>query len=84
VELAASGVLALAIGAIVVSISGGNHALCAAGDGPTVVDCGLSNAVYFGGIVLMMAGAVIFGVGVVARALGRGIEKAPDNHSASG
>ncbi len=69
VELAVCGGLALAIGAIVVSISGGNHSVCAAGDGPTVVDCGLSNAVYYGGIVLMAAGGMVLGIGVVARAL---------------
>lgn len=69
VELVVSGVLALAIGAIVVSIAGGNHSLCAGGDGPTIVDCGLSNAVYYGGIVLMAAGCIVLGVGVVARAL---------------
>jgi len=69
VELAISGGLALAIGAVVASISGGNHAVCTAGDGPTMVDCGLSNAVYYGGIVLMAAGGVVLGVGVIARAL---------------
>gem|GEM_PF-4901749 len=69
VELVVSGVLALAIGAIVMSIAGGNHSLCAGGDGPTIVDCGLSNAVYYGGVVLMAAGCIVLGVGVVARAL---------------
>jgi diguanylate cyclase (GGDEF)-like protein len=73
-EMAVTGVLALAIGAIVVSISGGNHSLCAAGVGPAVVDCGLSNAVYYGGMILMAAGGIVFGVGVIARALGRGID----------
>lgn len=72
VELAVTGALALLIGAIVVSISGGNHSLCAGGDGPTVVDCGLSNAVYYGGIVLMTAGGIVLGVGVIAKALHRG------------
>jgi diguanylate cyclase (GGDEF)-like protein len=74
-ELGASGALALAIGAIVVSISGGNHALCAGGDGPTIVDCGLSNAVYYGGIVLAVAGAIVLGVGVVVAALLRGTKQ---------
>jgi diguanylate cyclase (GGDEF)-like protein len=74
VELAVSGVLALAIGAVVVSISGGNHSLCSGGEGPTVVNCGLSNAVYFAGIVLMTAGGIVLGVGIVVRALRGGAE----------
>ena len=74
VELAVTGVLAVAIGAIVVSISGGNHSLCAEGDGPTVVDCGLSNAVYYCGIALMVAGGILLGVGVIARVLFREID----------
>ncbi len=71
VELAVTGALALAIGAIVTSISGGNHSLCSGGQGPTVVDCGLSNAVYYGGMVLMAAGGFVLGVALVARALRR-------------
>jgi diguanylate cyclase (GGDEF)-like protein len=72
-ELAVSGALSLAIGAIVVTIAGGNHALCASGGGTGIVDCGLSNAVYYGGTVLMVAGALVLGAGVVARALQRGL-----------
>jgi len=72
---ARAGALALAIGAIVVSISGGNHSLCAGGDGPTIVDCGLSNAVYYGGIVLAVAGAIVLGVGVVVASLLRGTKQ---------
>ena len=71
VELAIAGALALAIGAIVTSISGGNDSICGGGDGPTVVDCGLSNAVYFGGIVLVAVGSVILGLGLTT-ALVRG------------
>jgi hypothetical protein len=75
VELAVSGALALAIGAIVASIAGGNHSLCAGGDGPTVVDCGLSNAVYYGGFILMTAGGIVLGIGVIVRALRRVTEQ---------
>ncbi|MGO9344518.1 MAG: GGDEF domain-containing protein [Acidimicrobiales bacterium] len=73
-EMATSGALALAIGAIVVSISGGNHHVCAAGTGPTVVNCGLSNAVYYGGIALICAGAIVLGVAVIVRMLLRGTD----------
>ena len=71
VELAVTGVLALAIGAVIVSISGGNHSLCSGGEGPTVVDCGLSNAVYYAGMVLMIAGGIVLGLGLIAKALHR-------------
>jgi hypothetical protein len=60
-----TGALVLAIGAVVVSISGGNHAVCAAGNGPTIVDCGLSNA-------LLAAGGVVLTIAAVAWAILRG------------
>lgn len=73
-EMLVTGALALAIGAIVLSISGGNHALCGIGEGPTVVDCGLSNAVYDGGVALVAAGGVVLTVAVIAWAILRGTQ----------
>ena len=72
VELVVLGAVALTIGSIVLSIAGGNHALCASGLGTTVVDCGLSNAVYYGGFVLVSAGGVILGAALLGAALLRG------------
>jgi diguanylate cyclase (GGDEF)-like protein len=74
IEMATSGALALGIGAIIVSISGGNHDVCAAGYGQTVVNCGLSNAVYYGGIALIGAGAIVLAVALIVRMLLRGTE----------
>lgn len=72
IEMIVTGALVLAIGAVVVSISGGNHAICATGNGPTIVDCGLSNAVYYGGIALLAAGGVVLTIAAVAWTILRG------------
>jgi diguanylate cyclase (GGDEF)-like protein len=69
IELVVTGALGLTIGMIVTTISGGNHTLCATGLGSSIVNCGLSNAVYFGGVILAVAGGLILGFGTIAAAL---------------
>lgn len=69
IELAVSGALILAIGSIVASISSGNHSLCSAGDGTGPANCGLSNAVYYGGMVLILVGGLLLAGGIVSRVL---------------
>jgi hypothetical protein len=69
IEMLITGALALTIGMIVSAISGANHTLCATGIGASIVNCGLSNAVYYGGIILAVAGGLMLGLGAIAAAL---------------
>jgi diguanylate cyclase (GGDEF)-like protein len=80
IELVVTGALALTIGMIVSTISGGDHTLCATGMGSSIVNCGLSNSVYYGGIILAVAGGLILGFGTMAAALLRGGQQ-PDGPS---
>jgi hypothetical protein len=43
--------------------------------GSSIVNCGLSNAVYYGGIILAVADGLIRGFGTIAAALLRGVQQ---------
>lgn len=69
VELAVSGALVLAIGSVMTSLSSGNHQSCSLNQGPGVADCGVSNAIYYIGIVLIVVGALALAGGLTMRLL---------------
>jgi diguanylate cyclase (GGDEF)-like protein len=80
-EMAVMGAASLVIGAVAMTIAGGNHAACGAGSGTTVADCGLSNAVYFGAIVLLVVGGILATLALVACVVLRG---QPSSHVTGG
>jgi diguanylate cyclase (GGDEF)-like protein len=65
---AATGLLILAIGSVLLAITSGGHQACSLDEAP-LTNCGLSNTTYYGSIILIVVGGTLLALGLFVRVL---------------